>query len=256
MTQFLSTQTQLTNCFTPATPRPATSISARTADEQPNSPRRDAASSPAIEAAKITGLTVEVQTSPNSVGFEIAWYVIRPKSAGIGFDVVPFSGGTAHRGRGHAAAAPATNHLQFPPETAFYRLFYKAEEGTMRDSGTRTHRTEPAYPTLVADQGVCGRLAGGCFLIPKAVAVNPDIVVSVNGRQAALPRRSPGDSGLNPKARASGPSAKRLSGSARSSRRRAGRWSDRSRSRRAGKDRGPWLGLPANERRSRYPAAP
>jgi hypothetical protein len=152
------------------------------------------ANAPAVESARITGLTVEVKTSSNLLGFETARYAIRPKPAGIGFAIVPLSAERHIQGAVTPAAAPAANHLQFPPDAAFYRLFYKAEEGTMRImvvSGPTRAELDRRTDALRADPNACARLTSeACILIPKGVAVNPDVLVMLNGRDTALPVRT------------------------------------------------------------------
>ena len=149
---------------------------------------------PVIESAKITGLTVEVKTSANFLGFETAWYAIRPKPAGTGFSIVPISAERHIQGTVTPAPAPAANYLHFPPEASFYRLFYKAEQGTMKImviSGATREELDGRTQAIAADPGACERFTREiCILIPKGVALNPDIVVTVNGREAALPVRS------------------------------------------------------------------
>ncbi len=147
-----------------------------------------------LDSAKITGLTVEVKASSNLLGFETAWYAIRPKTRGIGFVIAPVSAERHIEDTVTPATAPATNYLQFPPDAAYYRLFYKAEAGTMRImivSGPTRTELDRRTQALAADPNACVRLTReACVLIPEGVAVNPDVIVTVDGRETAVPVRT------------------------------------------------------------------
>ncbi len=151
---------------------------------------------PTIAAIGMSGATMQVdlKASANLLGFETAWYAIRPKAAGTGFTIMPISAEKHIQGAVTPAAGPATNYLQFPPQANFYRLFYKTDQGTMKimliSAVTRAELDERTQ-ALVADPLACERLTKeACIPVPKGVAVNPDVVVLVNGRELALPVRS------------------------------------------------------------------
>ncbi|SPE38301.1 conserved hypothetical protein [Candidatus Sulfopaludibacter sp. SbA6] len=149
------------------------------------------ADAPAVESSKISGLTVEVKTSANLLGFEIAWYAVRPKPNAIGYEIVPISAERHVGGTAEAEAGPAYNYFQFSPQAAFCRLFYKADQGTTRivvaGAATRAE-LDGAAQSLDSDPDACQKFgAGMCVVLPQHVAANPDVVAMVNGREVALP---------------------------------------------------------------------
>ena len=153
------------------------------------------ADAPLIESMNVTGaegrsLNVSVKTSSNLLGFEKAWYAVRPKPGG-GYSITPISAERHIQGNTENAAAPAVNRLDFPPEAAWFRLYYKAEQEGLRivvtsaptraDLDRRTQGIETA-----ADP--CAQFPPRmCTVIPRGVALNPDVVVLANAREIAVP---------------------------------------------------------------------
>jgi hypothetical protein len=139
---------------------------------------------PLFEAGKTTaeggGLAVELKSSPDLIGFETAWYDLHPKTAGRGFTIVASSAETSIEGKVEGRPAPARNYFQFAPEMGFYRLFYKADQSeVLAAAGARA-----ALPT---DLETCDRPGGPvCLPIPRGVAVNPYLMVYVNGSPVAV----------------------------------------------------------------------
>jgi hypothetical protein len=134
---------------------------------------------PAFDIDKISGggntLTVDLKSSPNLIGFETAWYDLRPKTAGVGFTIVASSAETNINGKVESRPAPARNYFQFAPQIGFYRLFYKADQSEVLAAAA----TRAALPI---DPEICDRPGGPvCLAIPRGVGVNPYMLVSVNG---------------------------------------------------------------------------
>src|ERR1019366_4352990 len=131
---------------------------------------------PLFDAGKTSaqggGLTVDLKSSPDLIGFETAWYDLRPKTAGRGFAIVAASAETSIKGKVENQPAPARNYFQPLAEMGFYRLFYKADQSeVLAAAGTRA-----ALPT---DPETCDRPGGPlCLAIPRGVGVNPYLVVS------------------------------------------------------------------------------
>lgn len=144
-----------------------------------------------LESSKISGgntsLTVEVKSSANLLGYEIAYYEIRPK-ADFGFTVTPISAERHIGGKTEPRPRPATDYFRFPPQAAFYRLFYKADRSATVLAAPTRAELDRNTQTFQADPEICGRPAGPlCAVIPKGVAVNPDVFVMVNGIRTAVP---------------------------------------------------------------------
>jgi len=157
------------------------------------------ADAPIMESSRVTGssnsmnLTVEGKSSANLLGFETAWYAVRPKPMpnAIGYEIVPISAEKHVGGTTEAEAGPVRNYFQFAPQAAFYRLFYKTDQGTTKiviaGAATRAE-LDRAAPALDSDPDACRKFgAGMCVVLPQHVAANPDVVVMVNGREVALP---------------------------------------------------------------------
>ncbi len=139
------------------------------------------------EIGKITespgGLVVDLATSPpDLIGFETAWYELRPKAAGDGFTIVSVSAKATVNGMTESLAAPAKNYFQFAPEMGHFRLFYKADQTEVL-LAARTRASLPAG-TEVCDRPVSGGPV--CLAIPKGVAVNPYLMVEVNGNKIGV----------------------------------------------------------------------
>ncbi|MGA9623005.1 MAG: hypothetical protein WBL65_06875 [Bryobacteraceae bacterium] len=150
---------------------------------------------PILDASNLTGegnrLTLDLNPTPNLVGYETAWYAVQPKSGQIGFAITPLSAERHIQGKVEPAAAPATNHLKFEPQAAYYRLFYKTDQGQVvevvlaaptraeLDRQTRKFNSDPALCAQVPTQA--------CVVIPKRVALNPFLVIAVNGSDTMVP---------------------------------------------------------------------
>jgi len=154
-----------------------------------------AADAPLVGTTRVTGasgdgrsLQVETTVSADLIGYERAWYAIRPKVGGIGASIVPMSAERTIEGKKEAAAGPAVNHLQFPPQAAFYRLFYRGDQtiavlfaATRAELDRRTER-------MAAGSGTCEEAGQPvCVQMPRNVGMNAFVVVVVNGREAVLP---------------------------------------------------------------------
>jgi len=129
------------------------------------------------------GLVVDLASSPpDLIGFETAWYDLRPKTGGDGFTIVSSFTTASLNGVVESRGAPAKNYFQFTPEMGYFRLFYKADQTEVLVAA-RTRATLPAG-TEVCDRPVPGGAA--CLAIPKGVAVNPYLMVNVNGSNVAV----------------------------------------------------------------------
>ena len=150
---------------------------------------------PILDASNLTGegnrLTLTLKSTPNLVGYETAWYAVQPKAGQIGFAIAPLSAEKHIQGKVEPAAAPATNYLKFEPQAAYYRLFYKADKGEVvevvlaaptraeLDRQTQTFNSDPALCAQAPTQM--------CVVIPKRVALNPFLEITVNGSETTVP---------------------------------------------------------------------
>jgi hypothetical protein len=153
---------------------------------------------PILDASHLTGegnrLTLDLKSTPDLIGYETAWYAVQPKAGQIGFAITPLSAEKHIQGRVEPAAAPGTNYLKFEPQAAYYRLFYKADRGEVvevvlaaptraeLDRQTQVFNSDPALCAQVPTQA--------CVVIPKRVALNPFLAITVNGSETTVPAGS------------------------------------------------------------------
>ena len=150
---------------------------------------------PILDASGLTGdgnkLTLTLTSTPNLVGYETAWYAIQPRTGRIGFAIAPLSAEKHIQGKVEPAASPTTNYLEFAPPAAYYRLFYKSDQGEVVEvvlaAPTRAEldRQTQAFhsgPTLCAQ--VPTQM---CVVIPKRVALNPFLAITINGSESRVP---------------------------------------------------------------------
>jgi hypothetical protein len=135
-------------------------------------------------------LNVTVKSSASLKGYETAWYAIQPKAQGAGFTIVPIGAERYIGGETEHRPQPATNYFQFAPDAAFYRLFYKGGNTNFTAlviaAPTRSE-LDRRTSTLDANTASCRSLNGElCIEIPKIVALNPMIAVTVNGTEVRV----------------------------------------------------------------------
>jgi hypothetical protein len=147
-------------------------------------------------------LTATANYTENLLGTETILYAFRPKAPGIGYSIVPLyadrratatpvekTGETTER-----TAQPAVDYLIFPNNASFYRLFYKSSrtEFTGFVLAARTPaELDRQTQVLEASGDFASCNTPGiemCIAIPKDVAVNPVISVSVNGAEVLVRR--------------------------------------------------------------------
>ena len=131
-------------------------------------------------------------TGGEQYGVETAWYTFQPRADHNGASVVPVSAEDTIGGKTEPAAAPLANYIQFSASAAFYRLYYKAD---LADNSVTEivigapSRTELDRRTqrLMSDFSLCRQSDPEmCMVIPRRVAVNPAVAVTVNGVEVRL----------------------------------------------------------------------
>jgi hypothetical protein len=130
-------------------------------------------------------LTVTLKATDNLIGYETAWYAAQSKAAGAGFTIKPLYAERHVNSETERRAQPATNYLQFPPDAAFYRLFYKSGQtdftALVVAAPTRAE-LDRRIGVLNSATASCDQLQNElCVAIPRRVAINPMVPVTVNG---------------------------------------------------------------------------
>ena len=150
-----------------------------------------------IEISSVSGsgyaLSVELHESDPPIGVETSWYALRPKPDGPGTTIVALSAERRIDDRTEPANGPLRNYFQFAPEIGFYRLIYKAD---LIEKGATTEivvgapsRAELEQRTrrVLDDSNLCKVSDPSlCAVIPRHVAVNPALAVTVNGREVRV----------------------------------------------------------------------
>jgi len=146
----------------------------------------------ALESVTGTGnaLTVTVRASADLMGFEIAWYGVQVNRSHAGFSIVPLHAERNIQGKVEPLDGPVKNTFPFPADAAFYRLFYKADQTDFTALAVAARsRAELEERTKLLETGTasCKKLNGElCVAIPKGVAVNAYVAVTVNGKEVTV----------------------------------------------------------------------
>jgi hypothetical protein len=146
---------------------------------------------PVVDSAETSGrgnsITVNIKSSANLLGYETASYAVQTKTGGIGLSIVPLYADRHIGDETERRPEPATNYFQFPPDVAFYRVFYEAQQTEYAAIviAART-RAELERRTKIIGTGTasCDKLNNElCVAVPKQVAINGLVPVTVNGSQ-------------------------------------------------------------------------
>ena len=141
-------------------------------------------------ATSENGTNLTLTLTANLIGYETAWYAVEPKADQIGFAIAPLYAERNIQGETERRQQPATNYLQFPAEAAFYRVFYKADQTkfTALIIAARTRvQLEQLTKTLDTGTASCKKVSSElCVAIPKGVAINPFLAVTVNGSEVMV----------------------------------------------------------------------
>lgn len=150
-----------------------------------------------IDIVSVTGhgntLDVDVRESEEVIGVETAWYTLQPKAAGAGATIVPISAERRIEDQITPVTAPTGDYFRFAPDIGFYRLIYKADihaKGSVTEIVVgapdrlelerRTSRVLDDFDTCKASD------PNLCAVIPRHVALNPVLAVTVNGQEVRV----------------------------------------------------------------------
>jgi hypothetical protein len=135
-------------------------------------------------------LEVTVRASSNLLGYERAWYAAKAKAGGDGASIVALSADRHVDGATEQRPQPAKNYLMFPSEAGYYRLIYKQEQTdfTALVVAGRTRAELDEHAGKLSSGGAnCAVLEEGyCLPVPKGVAANLFLPVTVNGKEELI----------------------------------------------------------------------
>jgi hypothetical protein len=156
------------------------------------SPDREAQTQEALPTSPTDkGLTVGLKSAPNLIGYEIAWYEVRPNTGRLGFTIAPLYAERHIGDETERQPKPATNYFNFPEDVSFYRLFHKAQQtqftAFLTAAHTRAELKQESQTLDMANPASCMSLNGkACLEFPRDVAVNLLAPVTVNGREVMV----------------------------------------------------------------------
>lgn len=152
------------------------------------------AEAPILETSEVSGsdsrLGVDLKLAPGVIGFETAWYAIRPNTGRVGYHFEPLWADRSIQGKVEHARAPATDYFGFPPEAAFFRLLYKSDSNGVTAIvafGATPDELDGRTKTALAHPAACEKPQAPCRALPRRVGVNPYLALNVNGREIAVP---------------------------------------------------------------------
>jgi hypothetical protein len=135
-------------------------------------------------------LTLAFKSTDNLLGYEIAWYEVQARPGAEGSIIAPVSAESHIGSEVQRRDGPAVNYFRFPATAGFYRLFYEADQTDFTALVVAAEtRAELERRSRVLEEGpaACSQLPSDwCVAIPKDVAVNLLLPVTVNGKEALV----------------------------------------------------------------------
>jgi hypothetical protein len=127
------------------------------------------------------------------LGFETAWFEIKPNVNEAGAQIAFLSAEDNTAGKITRQSAPHLDYFKFEDGAAYYRLFYltrisAADHNIAVMAAPTKGDLEEQTKRFVADPSFCtGATSRMCVFIPDLVAVQPHLVVMVRGSTVAVP---------------------------------------------------------------------
>jgi hypothetical protein len=156
------------------------------------------AEKPLLESAGTTRMSregqleVETKVSADLVGFETAWYGFRSKPQSRGLAVVPLYAESHIQGAVERTPEPRTNYFHFRADAACYRIFHRGDQTIIVVSAPTRAELDRETRALQQDPVACAAFAPQtCVLAPHNVGINATVVVTVNGKETAVPVGAP-----------------------------------------------------------------
>jgi hypothetical protein len=141
-------------------------------------------------SGKGTSLTVRLSSTANLLGYETASYAVRAKPSGIGLSIVPLYADRHIGAETERRGSPAKDYFQFASDAAFYRVFYEAQEteyAAIIVAARILVDLEQRSKILGLGTASCEKLNNElCVAVPKQVAINGLVPVTVNGGQTLV----------------------------------------------------------------------
>jgi hypothetical protein len=139
-------------------------------------------------------LTVTGRSTENLVGIETIMYAVKPRSIGRGFTIAPLYAEKSINGATERRPKPTADLLAFPPNAAFYSVFYKSwkNEFTAMMVGAPTPVELNRRIKMLKASGrsaSCESLDGKiCIALPNDVGLAVLVAINVNGSEVFVSR--------------------------------------------------------------------
>lgn len=136
-------------------------------------------------------LSLSMKFTDNVLGYEVALYAVQSKDNSPGVSVTPASAERHIGSEVQKAPQPIRNYFDSMKAARFYEVFYKAgqtEFTALLVGGQSKADLERRTKLLETGVAACETLNNEmCVTVPKRVAINPMVVVKVNGAETTLP---------------------------------------------------------------------
>lgn len=150
---------------------------------------------PLVEVTNVTGngttLNLQGRFTQNVLGYEMTWYSVRLRHERSGVSVAPVSTERHINGQTEQTTTPIRNYFESLKDASFYALFYKGgqtEFTALIVGGSTRADLDRRIKFLETGTASCEALNGEmCVTVPKRGAINPMMMVTVNGAETLLP---------------------------------------------------------------------
>jgi hypothetical protein len=146
---------------------------------------------PILETEKSSGngnsISVSIKSTANLLGYETAMYTVQAKTGGMGASIVPLYADRHIGNETEHRTEAGTNYFRFPANAAFFRVFYEAEQteyAALVIAAPTPAELDRLTKILETGAASCATLNNElCTPVPKEVAINALVSVTVNGSQ-------------------------------------------------------------------------
>jgi hypothetical protein len=150
-----------------------------------------------FQIASVSGegarIAVDLKPPANLIGYEIAWYGVEANAGRPGYRIAPLSADRTIGGATERLPAPPTDYLRFAPQAAFFRVFYKTEANGVTAifiAGKTRDELNRRTATVSENLDSCAQEQDMCITLPRRLAVNPFLAVTVNGATVSVAQGS------------------------------------------------------------------
>jgi hypothetical protein len=152
----------------------------------PDAPLIESSSSVSVNGTRVD---IDGRFTQSVLGYEMTWYSAEPKTALAGVSVAPMTTERHLNGQTQRVSSPMRNYFQALSPAGFYGVFYKGgqtEFTAIIVGGITRAELDRRIKSLEAGASCETLNTGMCVTIPKRVAINPTVLVTINGAEMFL----------------------------------------------------------------------